>query len=138
MRVIRALEVFEITGRPLSDVQRDPPKRDPLDATVLWMDRDELRPNRTTIEQMLEQGYLVVSTYLDLVVIFRQNHCNHSPISIGYNIYRVSCRLKKRRNEPRLVRGTWLESNEHGAEYWMGRSIPKQIRLSAMEWVQTL
>ena len=59
VRVIRALEVFEITGRPLSDVQQDPPKRNPLEATVLWMDREKLRPRiGMRIEQMLQHGYL--------------------------------------------------------------------------------
>lgn len=59
VRVIRALEVYEITGRPLSEVQRDPPKRQPLDATVLWIDRDNLRPRiGNRIDQMLEAGYL--------------------------------------------------------------------------------
>ena len=32
VRVIRALEVFKITGRPLSEVQLDPPKRPALNA----------------------------------------------------------------------------------------------------------
>ncbi len=59
VRVIRALEVFQLTGRPLSEVQKDPPKRPPLDATVLWMDRDNLRPRiGLRIEQMLANGYL--------------------------------------------------------------------------------
>ena len=59
VRVIRALEVFELTGRPLSEVQKDPPKRPPLEATVLWMDRDELRPRiGQRIEAMLDMGYM--------------------------------------------------------------------------------
>ena len=59
VRVIRALEVFEITGRPLSEVQQDPPKRPPLQAKALWMDRENLRPRiGMRIEQMLESGYL--------------------------------------------------------------------------------
>jgi len=59
VRVIRALEVFELTGRPLSEVQKDPPKRPPLDATVLWMDRQELRPRiGQRIEMMLDMGYI--------------------------------------------------------------------------------
>lgn len=59
VRVIRALEVFELTGRPLSEVQKDPPKRLPLDATILWMDRQELRPRiGQRIETMLDMGYI--------------------------------------------------------------------------------
>jgi tRNA dimethylallyltransferase len=59
VRVIRALEVFELTGRPLSEVQKDPPKRLPLDATILWMDRQELRPRiGQRIEVMLDMGYI--------------------------------------------------------------------------------
>ncbi len=59
VRIIRALEVYEITGRPLSNVQKDPPKHPPLEAKVLWLDRTELRPRiGQRIETMLYNGYL--------------------------------------------------------------------------------
>jgi tRNA dimethylallyltransferase len=58
-RIIRALEVYEITGRPMSDVQNDEPKRKPLNAPVFWLSCDELRPRiGQRIDHMLEHGYL--------------------------------------------------------------------------------
>ena len=58
VRIIRGLEVFELTGRPLSDVQKDPPNRDPLSCPVLWLDRTDLRPRLgRRIQQMVESGY---------------------------------------------------------------------------------
>ncbi len=59
VRIIRALEVYEITGRPLSSVQKDPPKHPPLEAEVLWLDRAELRTRiGQRIDIMLDNGYL--------------------------------------------------------------------------------
>ena len=59
VRIIRGLEVFELTGRPLSEVQLDPPTREPIKAKVLWLERDDLRPRLgTRIEQMIANGYL--------------------------------------------------------------------------------
>ena len=59
VRLIRALEVYEITGRPLSEVQRDPPIRKPLDAPFYWLSRDDLRPAiGQRIQKMLQEGYL--------------------------------------------------------------------------------
>jgi tRNA dimethylallyltransferase len=58
-RIVRALEVYEITGRPLTDVQQDPPMYPPLDAEIVWLERDDLRPRiGQRIEQMMSQGYL--------------------------------------------------------------------------------
>ena len=59
VRIIRALEVFEITGRPMSEVQKDPPKRKPLDAKIFWIDHENLRERiGKRINLMLEEGYL--------------------------------------------------------------------------------
>ena len=59
VRLIRALEVFEITGRPMSVVQKDPPLRQPLDAKILWLDRENLREGiGQRIQMMMDQGYL--------------------------------------------------------------------------------
>ena len=58
-RIIRALEVHEITGRPLTDVQRDPPHYPPLDAKVVWLEREDLRPRiGQRIQHMMSDGYL--------------------------------------------------------------------------------
>ena len=58
-RIIRALEVYEITGRPLTEVQQDPPKYPPLEAEIVWLEREDLRPRiGQRIEQMMSQGYL--------------------------------------------------------------------------------
>lgn len=59
IRLVRALEVYELTGRPMSSVQADPPSRKPLDCKVLWMDRDDLRPFlMKRIIEMVEEGYV--------------------------------------------------------------------------------
>ena len=59
VRIIRALEVFEITGRPMSVVQKDPPKRKPLQAKIFWLDHDNLRERiGQRIEKMMAEGYL--------------------------------------------------------------------------------
>ena len=68
VRVIRALEVFKITGRPLSEVQRDPPKRPPLQAKVLWIDRENLRPR---IGMRIEQMLLIQQIVLILALIYQ-------------------------------------------------------------------
>ncbi len=59
VRLVRALEVQQITGRPMSEVQADPPVRPPVHAEVIWLDRDDLRDRiGQRIETMLQQGYL--------------------------------------------------------------------------------
>ena len=59
VRLIRALEVFEITGRPMSVVQKDPPLREPLDAKIFWLDRENLREGiGKRIQMMMDAGYL--------------------------------------------------------------------------------
>jgi tRNA dimethylallyltransferase len=59
VRLIRALEVFEITGRPMSVVQKDPPLRKSLDAKIFWLDRENLREGiGQRIQSMMDAGYL--------------------------------------------------------------------------------
>lgn len=59
VRIIRALEVQRITGRPMSEVQNGPPARPPLAAEVVWLDRPDLRPRITQrIEAMVGAGYV--------------------------------------------------------------------------------
>jgi len=59
VRVVRALEVHRLTGRPMSEVQAGPPARSPIEAEVVWLDRDDLRQRiGERIEQMMAGGYL--------------------------------------------------------------------------------
>ena len=59
VRIIRALEVYLLTGRPMSDVQNDPPSRHPLQAPIIWLDHENLRERlRARLQQMLAQGYV--------------------------------------------------------------------------------
>ena len=59
VRVVRALEVYELTGKTLSWLQRQPPKREPIKAEISWLDVDALRPRiGIRIEQMMANGYL--------------------------------------------------------------------------------
>lgn len=64
-RIVRALEVFEITGRPLTEVQQDPPKYPALEAEIIWLEREDLRSRiGQRIEQMMSQGYLEECQYI--------------------------------------------------------------------------
>ena len=57
-RIIRALEVFYSCGIPMSEVQKKTPKRKPLEAAAVWLERDDLRERVfRRIDVMLEQGY---------------------------------------------------------------------------------
>lgn len=57
-RIIRALEVYEVSGIPLSVHQKKAPKRTPLSAPCLWLDRDDLRERiMLRLTSMVEQGY---------------------------------------------------------------------------------
>lgn len=59
VRIVRALEVQEITGKPMSVVQRETPVRPPLDATIIWMDREDIRQRiQRRLSQMFAAGYL--------------------------------------------------------------------------------
>ena len=58
VRIIRALEVFTLTGTPLSVLQKRPPRRPPLPAEVVWLDRDALRDCiDLRLSMMMEAGY---------------------------------------------------------------------------------
>jgi tRNA dimethylallyltransferase len=58
VRVIRALEVFTLTGVPMSEVQRRPPVRPPIDAEVVWLDRTGLRARiDARLASMMAGGY---------------------------------------------------------------------------------
>lgn len=58
VRIIRALEVYTLTGSPMSEVQRRPPRRPPIDAEVVWLDRDGLRARiDLRLASMMASGY---------------------------------------------------------------------------------
>ena len=58
VRVIRALEVFTLTGTPLSVLQKRPPARPALPAEVVWLDRAQLRARiDRRLASMMEDGY---------------------------------------------------------------------------------
>ena len=59
IRVVRALEVFHLTGETQTSIHARGPRRAPLDAEVIWLDRDDLRQridNRLT--EMVKDGYI--------------------------------------------------------------------------------
>lgn len=57
-RIIRALEVYEVSGVPLSVHQKKKPSREKLVAPCLWLDRDDLRDRIfLRLQQMVKQGY---------------------------------------------------------------------------------
>ncbi len=141
VRVIRALEVFEITGRPLSEVQLDPPKRPPLQAKVLWMDRENLRPRiGARIAQMLQGGYLeecqrILESDWDVQAKPLQS------FSYKYWIRHLQGDLSFEEAKERTEIGTWHLARKQRT--W-ARNIgwasisPEQARLEASDWVVTL
>ncbi len=59
VRIIRALEVYRITGEPMSQRQKGPPARAPIAAKVAWLDRDDLRERISTrLQEMRGRGYV--------------------------------------------------------------------------------
>ena len=57
-RVIRALEVFEASGIPLSEHQKKEPPRKALVAPCVWLERDDMRERiMLRLEKMVELGY---------------------------------------------------------------------------------
>ncbi len=59
VRIERGLEVYRITGRPMSEVQKGPPARPPIAAAVVWLDRPDLRDRiGQRLQQMRREGYV--------------------------------------------------------------------------------
>lgn len=59
VRIVRALEVHAITGRTLTELHAAGPRRPPLDATVAWLDRPDLRERiDLRLGMMRDQGYV--------------------------------------------------------------------------------
>ena len=63
VRLIRALEVYEITGVPLSLLHERGPQREPLAAPMAWLDHPDLRSRiDQRLDVMLQEGYLREAT----------------------------------------------------------------------------
>ena len=141
VRIIRALEVFEITGRPLSDVQQDPPKRSPLHAKVLWMDRENLRPRiGQRIDQMLEKGYL---TECQRILDSGWN-LQAKPLqsfSYKYWLTHLQGELSFEEARERTEIGTWHLARKQRTWArnigWLPKS-PTDIQTEAYEWLSSL
>jgi len=59
VRVVRALEVHAITGQTLTALHAQGPRRAPVDATVAWLDREDLRSRiDLRLELMRDAGYV--------------------------------------------------------------------------------
>jgi tRNA dimethylallyltransferase len=57
VRIVRGLEVWRITGTPLSELQAADPMQARRPAVVLWMDRDDLRLRiDARVERMIARG----------------------------------------------------------------------------------
>lgn len=59
VRVIRALEVYEITGKTQTELHAQEPKRQPIDAEIVFLDRENSQERiEQRIQSMLESGYV--------------------------------------------------------------------------------
>ncbi|RME26966.1 MAG: tRNA (adenosine(37)-N6)-dimethylallyltransferase MiaA [Deltaproteobacteria bacterium] len=82
VRVIRALEVHALTGRPMSALWAEGPRHPPVDAEIAWLDREDLRPRiGQRLHRMMEAGYLDEVAAL----VARGYGPQHKPMrSLGY------------------------------------------------------
>ena len=92
-RVQRALEVYEITGKPMSELLADSPSEDGREGSAIpeWIDLVSLEPSdRTRLHQNLEKRFdeMLVGGLLEEVEALRKNpelHANLPAIrSVGY------------------------------------------------------
>jgi tRNA dimethylallyltransferase len=59
VRIVRALEVHAITGQTLTELHARGPRRAPIDATIAWLDRGDLRARiDLRLEMMRGGGYV--------------------------------------------------------------------------------
>ena len=107
VRIIRGLEVHELTGRPLSEVQKDPPSREPLDVIVLWLERPDLRPRLgVRIQQMVKQGYLEETQNL-LAQGYTLEHKPMASFAYQFMIKHITGELGWEECLDRIEKGTW-------------------------------
>ena len=59
IRVIRALEVYHLTGETQTGLHAKGPRTAALDAEIIWLDRDDLRSRiHDRLQGMRDQGYV--------------------------------------------------------------------------------
>ncbi|GAB4072655.1 tRNA (adenosine(37)-N6)-dimethylallyltransferase MiaA [Barrientosiimonas marina] len=82
-RLIRALEIYETTGKTMSDYQQDQPENSPYSPILLGLEMDrQLLYQRINarVEQMLEQGLVE-----EVRLLYNQGYENHQALrGIGY------------------------------------------------------
>ncbi len=92
-RVQRALEVFEITGKPMSELLANSPSEDGREGSAIppWIDLVSLEPNdRKRLHANLEKRFdeMLAAGFLDEVKILRANPALHTDLpairSVGY------------------------------------------------------
>ena len=92
-RVQRALEVYEITGKPMSELLADSPSEDGREGSSIpkWIDLISLEPNdRLRLHQNLEKRFdeMLVGGLLEEVELLRKNPDLHGDLpairSVGY------------------------------------------------------
>ena len=92
-RVQRALEVFEITGKPMSELLADSPNEDGREGSSIpeWIDLISLEPSdRSCLHQNLEKRFdeMLTGGLLEEVELLRKNPDLHSDLpairSVGY------------------------------------------------------
>ena len=92
-RVQRALEVYEITGKPMSELLADSPSEDGREGSSIpeWIDLISLEPSdRSRLHQNLEKRFdeMLVGGLLEEVELLRKNPDLHSDLpairSVGY------------------------------------------------------
>lgn len=92
-RVQRALEVFEITGKPMSELLADAPSEDGREGSTIpeWIDLISLEPSdRSRLHQNLEKRFdeMLIGGLLEEVQLLRKNPDLHGDLpairSVGY------------------------------------------------------
>ncbi len=92
-RVQRALEVFEITGKPMSELLADAPSEDGREGSTIpeWIDLISLEPSdRSRLHQNLEKRFdeMLIGGLLEEVLLLRKNPDLHGDLpairSVGY------------------------------------------------------
>ena len=92
-RVQRALEVYEITGKPMSELLADSPSEDGREGSAIpnWIDLVSLEPSdRARLHQNLEKRFdeMLVGGLLEEVEVLRKNPDLHADLpairSVGY------------------------------------------------------
>ena len=134
-KIIRALEVFEVSGIPLSVHHKKEPARKPIQATCMWLERDDIRERiAMRIQQMVAHGY-----WEECERIIDEGWSLHEKplISFSYR-YMLSCLQENGEKEEALEKtrlGTWKlvrKQRTWGKHLGWDQVHPNQ----GWEWVQ--